>query len=198
MKPNVSTRNGGSSRSGSAATSMPSMRTSPVEGEQPAQNRQQRAFPDPNGPMTTTISPRSSSKSTSRTASTRVSPSLKTFDRRRLRTSGSVTKSSGTPSPARRVEDLRHDTQHRDERGRESDRGGYGGRLDHLVVATRWRHRQPTSPSRFDWFCLAHSLGVAHPLHAPPLQQPSWPPVSWRSGGLSEPRRSDRVSRAVR
>ncbi|HET8653614.1 MAG TPA: FAD-dependent oxidoreductase [Gaiellaceae bacterium] len=45
---------------------------------------------------------------------------------------------------------------------------------------------------------MAGALGIAHALHATALQQPPRPAVSGRSGGLSDPRRGDRIPGAVR
>ena len=46
--------------------------------------------------------------------------------------------------------------------------------------------------------CLARALGVAHALHAPALQRAAGASVSGRPGRLPDPRRGDRLPRALR
>jgi len=88
MKPIVLARKGGSSRSPSAAMSVPFTQISPaLTRRSPPSIERKVVFPLPEGPITSTISPRARSRSRPRTASTRVSPSPNVFARLWIRTS---------------------------------------------------------------------------------------------------------------
>ena len=105
-EPEGAGRNGGRSRSSRAAMSVPSIQISPVVGRsRPPSMERKVVLPLPDGPISRTISPRSNSRSSPRTASTRVSPSPNVLARPRRRTRASLHRStSGRRWRGRRAE----------------------------------------------------------------------------------------------